>query len=393
MNHGVLAPRALDVMKQSDLDAWHMSHALELAMRGQGAVEPNPMVGAVVVRGAEIIGEGWHRAFGRPHAEIDALRVAGPRASGATLYVTLEPCCHHGKTPPCSDAVIQAGVSRVVVAQPDPFPAVDGGGIRALQDAGIEVTVGVRQAEAERLNAPYLKLVQQNRPWVIAKWAMTLDGKIATSEGNSRWISGESSRKLVHQLRGRVDAIIVGRRTAELDDPLLTARPPGSRVATRIVFDSRAKLRSDSQLVRTVADAPVLVVVTQQAEATEVERLKRTGCEVFLVPTESPETRIGAVLEELGRRRMTNVLVEGGAQLFGSFLDADQFDEVFAFVAPKLVGGADSPSPLAGRGIPTMREALTLVDVEWIHTETDACIHGRVSHAAGEATAEDSATT
>ena len=226
----------------ADFDSRMMLRALELARRGEGIVEPNPMVGCVVVQGEEIVGEGWHQRFGGPHAEIEALRAAGAKATGATLYVTLEPCCHHGQTPPCSDAVIQAGIGRVVAAMRDPFPKVAGGGIQQLMSAGIDVEVGLHEQEARELNAPYLKLLATGRPWVIAKWAMTLDGKLATKTGDSKWISGEASRRVVHELRGRVDAIVVGRRTAALDDPLLTARlekgsPP--RIATRIVLDSR----------------------------------------------------------------------------------------------------------------------------------------------------------
>ncbi|MDZ7615653.1 MAG: bifunctional diaminohydroxyphosphoribosylaminopyrimidine deaminase/5-amino-6-(5-phosphoribosylamino)uracil reductase RibD, partial [Patescibacteria group bacterium] len=232
-----------------ELDRWHMSRALELAARGQGFVEPNPMVGCVIARGAELIGEGWHRRYGGPHAEIEALHLAGPRAAGATMYVTLEPCCHHGKTPPCTEAILRAAPARVVIAQRDPFPAVAGKGIARLQAAGIQVDVGLAEAEARELNAPYLKLLGTGRPWVMAKWAMTLDGKLATRTAESQWISGPESREIVHQLRGRVDAVIVGRGTAEHDNPALTARPPGARSATRIVLDSGASLSLDSQLV------------------------------------------------------------------------------------------------------------------------------------------------
>ena len=217
------------LMHECETDCRHMRRALELALGGEGQVEPNPMVGCVIARGDEVVGEGFHRRFGGPHAEIEALGAAGGRAADATLYVTLEPCCHHGKTPPCTRAVVDAGVQRVVVAQRDPFLAVQGRGIAELQAAGIAVELGLLAAEARRLNAPYLKLVGTGRPWIVAKWAMTLDGKIATRAGESRWISGAASRERVHLLRGRMDAIMVGRETAVRDDPLLTARPPGPR--------------------------------------------------------------------------------------------------------------------------------------------------------------------
>src|SRR5215217_9762955 len=207
-----------------------MRHALALAEKGRGFVEPNPMVGAVLLDSAgQLAGEGWHQKFGGPHAEVFALAEAGDRARGGTLVVTLEPCCHHGKTPPCTDAVLKAGIARVVAAMADPFPKVAGGGLAILRGAGVDVSVGLCEVEAVALNAPYLKLLRTGRPWVHAKWAMTLDGKIATRTGDSKWISGEESRRRVHELRGRMDAIVVGRGTVVADDPLLTARPAGPR--------------------------------------------------------------------------------------------------------------------------------------------------------------------
>ncbi|HTU24438.1 MAG TPA: bifunctional diaminohydroxyphosphoribosylaminopyrimidine deaminase/5-amino-6-(5-phosphoribosylamino)uracil reductase RibD, partial [Pirellulales bacterium] len=214
---------------QEEFDVWHMARALELAARGLGRVEPNPLVGCTIVNQGDVVGEGWHGQFGGPHAEIEALRVAGPHAAGATMYVTLEPCAHFGKTPPCTQAIVAAGIRRVVAATVDPFPAVGGQGLTELREAGIEVSVGQSAEEARRLNAPYFKLVETGRPWLIAKWAMTLDGKIATRSGASRWISSRDSRQIVHALRGRVDAVLVGIGTALADDPLLTARPAGPR--------------------------------------------------------------------------------------------------------------------------------------------------------------------
>jgi len=223
-----------------------MTRALELAEQGLGYVEPNPMVGCVIAHHDKVIGEGWHQRFGGPHAEVEAIRNAGSIPRDATLYVTLEPCCHQGKTPPCTVAIIQAGIRRVVIAQRDPFPQVDGGGIEQLKQQGSKVEVGLLEEQAKELNAPYVKLIKTGRPWVIAKWAMTLDGKLATRTGDSRWISNQLSRAVVHQLRGRVDAIMVGRKTAQLDDPQLTARPTGVRIPTRIILDSQASLSLES---------------------------------------------------------------------------------------------------------------------------------------------------
>jgi diaminohydroxyphosphoribosylaminopyrimidine deaminase/5-amino-6-(5-phosphoribosylamino)uracil reductase len=325
-------------MQQFEFDASHMARALELAAGGQGLVEPNPMVGCVIVRDGETVGEGFHRRFGGQHAEIEALAVAGPRAAGADAYVTLEPCCHHGKTPPCTEALAAAGVRRVLVALGDPFAQVAGQGIAELERAGIEVEVGLLENQARELVAPYLKLVTKSRPWIIAKWAMTLDGKLATRGGGSRWISCWQSRQIAHQLRGRVDAVMVGRNTAAADDPLLTARPPGPRTATRIVLDSAASLSSDSQLVRTARDVPVIVAAAEQAPAAQQQRLTSAGCEVLVCPGATPDERLGWLLDELGRRQMTNVLVEGGSQLLGSLLDLREIDEIHVILDEIILG-------------------------------------------------------
>ncbi|MEO6808638.1 MAG: bifunctional diaminohydroxyphosphoribosylaminopyrimidine deaminase/5-amino-6-(5-phosphoribosylamino)uracil reductase RibD, partial [Isosphaeraceae bacterium] len=264
-------------------DVW-MRRALAEAERGRGAVEPNPMVGAVVVREGRIVGVGHHARFGGPHAEVVALARAGEAARGATLYVTLEPCCHIGKTPPCVESVIRAGIVRVLAAMPDPFPKVSGGGFAKLKEAGVSVEVGLEQTAARRLNAPYLKRLITGFPYVTAKWAMTLDGKTATGSGDSRWISGSRSRALVHELRGRVDAVAVGIGTALADDPQLTARPPGPRQAVRLVLDSSARLPINSQLARTAREVPVWIAVNDRASADRLTALSDLGCEVLSFP-------------------------------------------------------------------------------------------------------------
>ncbi len=367
-------------MQQWEFDAWHMARALELAARGEGWVEPNPMVGCTIVRDGETVGEGYHRQFGGPHAEIEALDSAGPRTQGAAAYVTLEPCCHTGKTGPCSQALIKAGIQRVVIAQRDPFPKVAGQGIAELERAGLEVEVGLLASEAQALNAPYLKLVGTGRPWVIAKWAMSLDGKLATHTLESRWISGDASRQVVHRLRGRVDGILVGRGTANADDPLLTARPPGPRTAARIVLDSQASLDVTSRLVRTAGDVPVIVVAGPASPENNRRRLTAAGCEVLVGPGASRAERLLWLLDELGRRQMTNLLVEGGSQVFGSLLDARQIDEVHAFIAPKLIGGSGAPSPIGGTGVARITDALNLTAPSIEQCGTDVYVHGRVAH-------------
>ncbi len=365
-------------MTDESTDVRFMERALELARKGEGWVEPNPTVGCVVARRQQIVGEGWHRKYGAPHAETEALRQAGAAARGATLYVNLEPCCHHGQTPPCTEAIIEAGVDRVVVGIQDPFPAVSGQGIAALRCRGITVDVGILDDAARRLCAPYLKRVETGVPWVIGKWAMTLDGKVATVSGDSRWISGTAARDKVHALRGRVDAIMVGRRTAEHDDPLLTARPAGPRTATRIVVDSRATLTLESRLVQTARQVPVIAAVGPEADDGRCQRLRNAGVEVLGLPGSDPSQRLLALLRELAKRQMTRVLVEGGGRLLGALRDLDQLDEVHAFMALKLVGGRNAGSPIAGRGLSRIADAWHVLPVQIERAGEDIYVHGLV---------------
>jgi diaminohydroxyphosphoribosylaminopyrimidine deaminase/5-amino-6-(5-phosphoribosylamino)uracil reductase len=351
-----------------------MRRALELAERGRGAVEPNPLVGAVVVRDGMLVGAGWHQRFGEAHAEINALAEAGAAARGATLYVTLEPCCHHGKTPPCTDAVLRAGIHRVVAALEDPFPQVAGRGAAVLRSAGVGVELGLCEAEARRQNAPYLTLLSRGRPYVHAKWAMTLDGKIATRSGDSKWISNEASRRKVHELRGRMDGILVGIGTALADDPLLTARPPGPRRGSRVVLDSRARLPLTSQLVQTAREVPTLLV-TAVADGTWAAPYRAAGCEMLCLGEGRPD--VESLLQELGSRRWTNLLVEGGGAVLGSFLDAQLIDEVHVFIAPRLAGGAAAKIPIGGRGCATIAEALRLTECRVEIIDGDVYIRGR----------------
>lgn len=363
----------------SGQDRHWMLQALRLAEQGRGLVEPNPLVGAVVVRNGQLVGSGWHQCFGGPHAEVHALAAAGTAARGATLYVTLEPCCHHGKTPPCTDAVLGAGIVRVVAAMSDPFPPVAGQGFARLRAAGVEVEIGTREAEARRLNAPYLKLLATGRPYVHAKWAMTLDGKVCTRTGDSQWISSEPSRRLAHQLRGRMDAIVVGIGTALADDPLLTARPPGPRTPLRVVLDSTARLPTSSRLATTSGEVPVLVATGPDAATERVEALRSLHCEVVGLAAASGRPAVTALLDELGRRRLTNVLVEGGAAVHGAFLDAAAVDEIHVFVAPMLVGGATAKGPVSGRGVERIAEAARLVEWDVEQVAGDVYLHGRVN--------------
>lgn len=358
-------------------DPFWMRRALAEARLGLGRVEPNPMVGAVLVKDDALIAVGCHEVFGGPHAEVEALRDAGASARGATLYVTLEPCCHFGKTPPCVDAVLGAGVARVVAAMRDPFPKVAGGGFARLKEAGVEVEVGVEEQASRRLNAPYLKRLLTFRPYVIAKWAMTLDGKTAVKGGHSQWISGPRSRAMVHELRGRVDGILVGIGTVLSDDPRLTARPAGPREAVRVVLDSSARLPLSSRLVRTARESAVVVATTKKADLERVEALRGEGCEVVVFETEGA-VPIGALLENLGSRGWTNLLVEGGGHVLGAFLDAGEVDEVEVYLAPVIEGGDHARTAARGRGVASMAEALRLIEPEVEVLDGDVRLRGMV---------------
>jgi diaminohydroxyphosphoribosylaminopyrimidine deaminase/5-amino-6-(5-phosphoribosylamino)uracil reductase len=356
-------------------DVQWMRRALLEAAKGVGSVEPNPMVGAVVVSDHQLVGAGHHERFGGPHAEVNALNEAGEKARGATLYVTLEPCCHFGKTPPCTDAILAAGIARVVVAMSDPFPEVNGRGLSALEVMGLQVETGCEAVAARLLNAPYLKRSITGKPFVIAKWAMTLDGKTAAASGDSRWISSDQSRILVHELRGRVDAIVVGIATVESDDPLLTARPPGPRVPARVVLDSAARLPQSSRLAQTARDILVIVATTELATPLNRDQLSRLGCDVISFPG-CGRVPIGPLLDELGRRGMTNVLVEGGGQVLGCFLDEGQVDAVDVFIAPILEGGDHARTSVRGRGLERMRDAARLRHVEFSQVGGDIRVRG-----------------
>ena len=373
-----------------------MRRALVLARQGEGCVEPNPMVGAVVLDAdGHTVGEGYHQRFGEAHAEVNALAQAGKLARGGTLVVTLEPCCHHSKTPPCTQAVVAWGVRRVVAAMQDPFPKVAGGGFAQLREVGVEVDVGLLEAEARRLTAPFCKLVETGMPFVHAKWAMTLDGRIASRTGASRWISGPESRAVTHRLRGRMDAIVVGIGTALADDPLLTARPPGPRNATRIVLDSHARLPVESQLVRSVDQAPLVVVTGPAAPEERVSKLRAVGVEVLVVaaavrsrhaPRDEPHDAkrddcvdLRELLRELGRRQFTNVLVEGGGRVLGAFFDQQLINEVHVFIAPKILGGSAAVSPLAGLGLSSPEESPSFLDRTVEQLGADVYIRGRVN--------------
>lgn len=319
------------------------------------------MVGCVIVRDGRVIGEGWHRRFGGPHAEVEALGRCDESPRGADVYVTLEPCCYHGKTPPCTEALIAAGVRRVFAAVRDRNPRVAGGGLRQLRAAGIEVSLGLCGDEARRLNAPFFKLMREGRPWVILKWAQSVDGKIATRTGDAKWISDEAARAHAHRTRAWLDAIVVGVGTVLADDPLLTCRVGRvRRVARRIILDTRLRTPLSAQLVRTARRAPTWIFCGQEAAAQREKRLAAAGCLVRRFRTDRAGVRLPDVLDALGSEQMSNVLVEGGGRLLGSFVEQRLADEAHIYIAPLLIGGHKAVSALEGSGSGSVASAVKL---------------------------------
>ncbi len=329
-------------------DEKFMAEALRLAGESVGAVEPNPPVGAMLVRDGVEIARGRHEHFGGPHAEINALAAAGGQSNGATMYVTLEPCCHHGKTPPCTEAIIRAGVSRVVVAMEDPDGHVRGRGVEILRKAGLEVDVGVCGEDARALLAPYIKLRTASRPWVICKWAQTADGLLALPAGRGRWISGEESRRRAHQLRSICDGVCVGIKTVLADNPLLNNRFGAGRHPARLVLDSNLRTAADCRLLRTADECPVIIVCLETAvedNADKADELRQAGAEILPLPASEASPDLAALLDELGRRQWMRILVEGGAKVLENFIFSGLADELDVFVARRKVGDTQEKLP------------------------------------------------
>jgi diaminohydroxyphosphoribosylaminopyrimidine deaminase/5-amino-6-(5-phosphoribosylamino)uracil reductase len=347
----------------STRDQQLLERAIELGRKGLGSVSPNPQVGAVIARDGEVLGEGWHERYGDAHAEVNAIAdCGGADLTGATLYVSLEPCCHEGKQPACTDAITAAGIGRVVVASDDPTEKASGRGLGILRDEGVEVELasGDLAAIARLENQAFRKHARTGRPWVLFKSAMSIDGKVATSEGDSQWISDASSRELVHVWRAEVDAVAVGIGTAMADDPQLTVRTPGAeKQPRRIVFDSDARLPLDSQLVSQAPEVELIVVVSRAAPRSAIEALESAGAEVVVVSGENEPLRVSDALSQLGKLDppVTSLLLEGGPHLAGAFFDAGEIDEIRLFIAPLVLGGANARDPLEGMGATMIADA------------------------------------
>ena len=347
----------------STRDQQLLERAIELGRNGLGSVSPNPQVGAVVARDGEVLGEGWHERCGEAHAEVKAIAdCGGADLTGATLYVSLEPCCHEGKQPACTDAITAAGIARVIVASDDPTEKASGRGLGILRDEGVEVELasGDLAATARLENQAFRKHARTGKPWVLFKSAMSIDGKVATSEGDSQWISDASSRELVHVWRAEVDAVAVGIGTAMADDPQLTVRTPGAeKQPRRIVFDSGARLALDSQLVSQAPEVELIVVVSRAAPRSAIEALESAGAEVVVVSGENEPLRVSDALSQLGKLDppVTSLLLEGGPHLAGAFFDAGEIDEIRLFIAPLVLGGANARDPLEGMGATMIADA------------------------------------
>ena len=358
-------------------DTDYMSMALKLAEKGRAGVSPNPMAGAVIVKEGRIIGQGCHLFFGGPHAERNALASLTESPRGATLYVTLEPCCHHGKTPPCTDAIVKSGIRRVVIGTKDPNPMVSGTGAEILISHGIEVTEGVLEEACREINHVFFHYIKTGRPFVVMKYAMTLDGKTATCAGHSRWITGERSRRRVHEDRNRYSAVMCGVGTILADDSLLTCRLPDTRNPVRIICDSRLRTPPDSQVAATCSQART-ILATCCADRKAWLPYEEKGCEILLLPSREGHTDLNALTEHLGRMGIDSILLEGGASLSWSALSQGIVNRVQAYISPKLFGGASAKTPVGGSGVQFPYQGFTLGKTRITALDEDILIEGEV---------------
>ncbi|NLB51597.1 MAG: bifunctional diaminohydroxyphosphoribosylaminopyrimidine deaminase/5-amino-6-(5-phosphoribosylamino)uracil reductase RibD [Syntrophomonadaceae bacterium] len=361
-----------------DKDSTYMQMALELARKGLGRTSPNPAVGAVIVKNGKVVGQGYHKKAGTAHAEVLALEEAGPDARGATIYVTLEPCSHYGKTPPCALALVKAGIKRAVIACKDTNPKVDGGGIEILQDNGVEIVTGILEKEALRLNEFFFKYIEHKIPFITLKTAMTLDGKIAAYSGDSRWISGDKSRYFVHTLRNQYDAVMAGIGTVLTDNPRLNTRllEEDKRDAVRIIVDGNLDIPLNNQIVQTAKEQTTIILTSTVKNQCKAERLENMGIRIIELGGTPEAVPIEKALPILGEMGILSILVEGGANINAYMLENKLVDKVYWFIAPKLIGGKSAPTPVAGNGITLMKDAVLLDEIEYKQIEKDILITG-----------------
>lgn len=359
-------------------DSEYMQRALNLAVRGRGTVSPNPMVGAVLVKDGRIIGEGFHERYGGLHAERNAIADCisrGECAAGATIYVTLEPCCHYGKTPPCTEAIIENKIARVVIGSPDPNPKVGGKGVKILREHGIEVVENVLRSKCDAVNAVFLHYITTGMPYVVMKYAMTLDGKIAAYTGKSQWISTESSREDAHRLRNELSAVMVGTGTVLADDPMLNCRIPNGRNPVRIVCDTHLKAPLDSKLIRTAHEIRTIIITSETGGH---EPYTQSGCEIVCVPKNGAHLDLSAAMRRLGELQIDSILLEGGGTLNWSALSCGLVNRVRAYIAPKLFGGTAAKSPIGGIGVPDPNGAYKIISPKIEKIGGDIIIDGEV---------------
>jgi len=359
-------------------DIKFMRRALELAAKAMGRTSPNPMVGAVIVKDGEIIGEGYHRRAGTPHAEINALAEAGRSARGATIYVNLEPCSHYGRTPPCADALVEAGIKRAVISVLDPNPKVAGRGVEILKDAGVETCVGVLEEDAAKLNEVFFKYIKTGLPFVSLKVAMTLDGKIATYSGDSRWITGDTSRKFVHHLRNTNDAVMVGIGTVLADDPQLNTRLDinDSKDPVRIIIDGNLEIPLTSKIVTSSSKQKSIVFTSYIKDKEKAEKLQSYGVEIIELGGSSSRLPIEEAMKVLGGMGICSLLVEGGSAVNAYMIEKKLVDKLYWFIAPKIIGGQSAPSPVAGKGLELMRDAIEIETSDIKYFDRDICLTG-----------------
>ncbi|BAX80437.1 riboflavin biosynthesis protein RibD [Labilibaculum antarcticum] len=358
----------------------YMQRAFELAKKGIGRVNPNPLVGAVIVRDDKIIGEGYHEFFGGPHAEVNAFRSSTESVEGATMYVTLEPCSHYGKTPPCAEAIVKNKIAKVVIGMLDPNTLVAGKGVKLLEENGIEVEYGFLCEELSHMNRVFLKFIQSKLPYVLMKTAMTLDGKIASKTGDSRWVSNEKSRAYVHQLRNELAGIMVGVDTVIADDPILTTRLENeeARNPVRIVVDSNARIPLESKILNTANQAKTIVAVTEKADSTKIAEIQELGNAVLIIKSRNGRVDLSDLMVKLGETGVDGILLEGGATLNFSALEAGIVDELMSFIAPKIIGGLTSKSPVGGEGIEFMKDAIELENMKIDQLGNDLMLTGKI---------------